>query len=82
MNKIEIQEIISSEIECDYIEVLGDDGAHFEAVIVSDEFLALSKIQRHQLVYKALGDLMQEKIHALSMRTYDKNEWKKIKELK
>ena len=82
MDKAEIQEVISSKIKCNFIEVLGDDGAHFEAVIVSDEFLSLNKIKRHQLVYKALGDLMQEKIHALSMRVYDVNEWNEIKELK
>ena len=35
-----------------------DGGFHLEAVIVSDEFLEQSLIERHKMVYTALGDLM------------------------
>ena len=42
---------------------------HFEALIVSDQFEGKRSVQRHQLVYAALGDRMREEIHALSMRT-------------
>ena len=45
------------------------DGRHFEAVIVSVGFQGKSLIQRHQMVYGALGDRMQAEIHALSMKT-------------
>ena len=45
------------------------DGSHFEAVIVSKAFEGKRLIQRHQLVYAALGDRMKEEIHALSMKT-------------
>ena len=45
------------------------DGAHFEAVIVSPAFEGKSLVQKHQLVYAALGDKMKETIHALSMKT-------------
>lgn len=45
------------------------DGHHFEAVIVSGEFAGCSRVQRHQMVYRALGDKMKEAIHALSMKT-------------
>lgn len=45
------------------------DGHHFEAIIVSDEFEGKSRIQRHQLVYAALGDKMKAEVHALSMKT-------------
>ena len=45
------------------------DGHHFEAMIVSDEFEGKSRIQRHQLVYAALGDKMKAEVHALSMKT-------------
>lgn len=50
------------------VEVSGD-GQHFEAVIVSNSFVGKSTLQQHQLVYRALGDKMQQEIHALSMRT-------------
>lgn len=40
---------------------------HFRVRIVSDEFGGLPALQRHQLVYRSLGDLMQTDIHALSI---------------
>jgi len=50
------------------LEVSGD-GQHFEALIVSSLFEGKRLVQRHQIVYRALGDRMREEIHALSMRT-------------
>ena len=45
------------------------DGHHWEALIVSPAFEGKTRIQRHQLVYAALGERMREEIHALSMKT-------------
>jgi acid stress-induced BolA-like protein IbaG/YrbA len=59
---------IEAGLACERVEVLGD-GQHFQAVIVSTAFEGKSRVQRHQLVYKALGDRMREEIHALSMQT-------------
>jgi BolA protein len=42
-------------------------GGHFELLITSDQFSGLRPIARHRLVYDALGDLMQSRIHALSI---------------
>ena len=50
------------------------DGHHFEAVIVAQEFAGKSRIQRHQLVYAALGDKMKAEVHALSMKTLSPDE--------
>jgi acid stress-induced BolA-like protein IbaG/YrbA len=50
------------------VSVVGD-GAHFEAVIVHPDFAGKSMVQRHQMVYQALGDRMKSDIHALSMKT-------------
>jgi len=50
------------------------DGHHFEAVIVAEEFDGKSRIQRHQLVYAALGDKMKAEVHALSMKTHTHDE--------
>ena len=46
------------------------DGHHFEAVIIAEEFSGKSRIQRHQLVYTALGDKMKAEVHAMSMKTH------------
>ena len=70
----QIQSVIEQGLPCDQVEVRGD-GHHFEAVIVSAEFRGKSKVQQHQLVYRALGDRMREEIHALSMRTLTPEEW-------
>jgi len=50
------------------------DGAHFEAVIINPDFEGKSLIQRHQMVYGALGDKMKVEIHALSMKTLTPSE--------
>lgn len=50
------------------------DGHHFEATIVAIEFEGKSRIQRHQLVYAALGDKMKAEVHALSMKTLTPSE--------
>ena len=70
-----IKQGIEAGLACDRIEVVGD-GQHFQALIVSAAFDGKSRIQRHQLVYGALGDRMREEIHALSMRTLTPVEWK------
>ncbi|MDZ4730742.1 MAG: BolA family protein [Xanthomonadales bacterium] len=44
-----------------------DGRGHFKLHIVSAEFAGLSPLQRHRLVYAALGDLMQTDIHALAI---------------
>ena len=65
---------IHAGLACEHLEVSGD-GQHFQALIVSAAFDGKSRVQRHQLVYGALGDRMREEIHALSMRTLTPQEW-------
>lgn len=38
---------------------------HFSIQIVSDRFINLNPVQRHRLIYDAIGDLMDTDIHAL-----------------
>jgi len=63
----------------EYLNVVGDDGTHFEAIIVSKAFDGKNRVQRHQLVYQTLGDRMRAEIHALSMKTYTPQEWQDLK---
>ena len=70
----DVQTYIGQGLSCELVQVAGD-GHHFEAVIVSPEFRGRSRVQRHQLVYRALGDRMREEIHALSMQTHTPEEW-------
>jgi acid stress-induced BolA-like protein IbaG/YrbA len=66
---------IASGLACEHLEVEGD-GQHFQALVVSPAFAGKSRVQRHQLVYAALGERMREEIHALSMRTLTPEEWR------
>ena len=67
---------IESGLACERVEVIGD-GQHFQAMIVSSAFEGKSRVQRHQLVYQALGERMREEIHALSMKTLTPEEAKR-----
>ncbi|HEX9395142.1 MAG TPA: BolA/IbaG family iron-sulfur metabolism protein [Burkholderiales bacterium] len=59
---------IEAGLACERVEVAGD-GQHFQALVVSSAFAGKTRVQRHQLVYRALGDRMRAEIHALSMQT-------------
>ena len=50
---------------------MGDDGTgetHFTVVIESPHFAGLSRVQRQRQVNRALGHLLESRIHALSIR--------------
>lgn len=70
-----IQHDIAQGMATDYLTVDGD-GRHFEAIVVSSAFAGKNRVQRHQMVYRTLGDRMREEIHALSIKAYTPEEWK------
>ena len=70
----EVKRYIEQGLACEQVEVDGD-GRHFQALIVSSAFEGRSRVQRHQLVYAALGERMREEVHALSMKTLTPAEW-------
>jgi acid stress-induced BolA-like protein IbaG/YrbA len=74
MNASEVQSLIEAGLEGAQVRVLSDDDTHFEAVIVAAQFEGKRLIQRHQLVYAALGALMGREIHALSMQALTPDE--------
>ena len=71
----QIEGYITQSLACQHVAVNGNDGQHFEAVVVSQEFVGKNMVQQHQMVYKALGERMREEIHALSMRTFTPEQW-------
>ena len=78
MTSNDIKQSIIEKLECEFVEILGEDGAHFEGTIVSSLFEGLNRVKQHQLVFNALGDKMKSDIHALSMKTYPVNEWNQL----
>jgi stress-induced morphogen len=51
------------------IEDLRGDGDHYAAHVVSAEFTGKSRVQQHQMVYKALQGRMGGELHALALQT-------------
>jgi acid stress-induced BolA-like protein IbaG/YrbA len=68
MEPSEIASLIEAGFDDAIVKVASGDNTHFEALVVASEFDGKRPIGRHQLVYKCLGTLMGNEIHALSIR--------------
>lgn len=75
MEPAEVQKLIETHVPDCHAQVTSDDQTHYEAVVVSDAFAGKRPLQRHQLVYAALGARMGREIHALSIQAYTTEEW-------
>lgn len=76
MHANDIQELIKSAMPEANVQVSGEDGVHFEATIVAEEFEGLNQVKRQQKIYAALGNRFQSgEIHALALKTYTQAEW-------
>lgn len=51
-----------------------DGRSHFRVRVVSERFAGRSRVQRHRMVYEALGDQLQTDIHALALETHTPEE--------
>ncbi len=47
-----------------------DGRGHFEVTIVADGFEGCRPLERHRMVFEALGSMMQTDIHALRLHTF------------
>jgi acid stress-induced BolA-like protein IbaG/YrbA len=69
MNALQIQQLIESGLPGARAQVEGEDGVHFEALVVAEAFRGKLPLARHRMVYATLGERMGGEIHALSLRT-------------
>jgi acid stress-induced BolA-like protein IbaG/YrbA len=67
MNPQEVARLIRAGLPGAQVEVQSEDQTHFAARVIAREFTHLRSLARHQLVYRALGELMGREIHALSI---------------
>lgn len=75
----QIQDKLTEALTPDQIEVIDNShahaghagaqsgGGHYQVIIVSKQFEGRSMVQRHQLIYETLGDMMKTQIHALGI---------------
>jgi acid stress-induced BolA-like protein IbaG/YrbA len=75
MNANDVQSLISAGLPDAQVWVESDDNTHFASRIVSAQFSGKRMIQRHQLVYAALGSKMGNEIHALSIEALTPEEF-------
>ena len=71
MNARDIETMIKEEIPDAIVSIrdLAGDGDHYAAEIVSESFRGKSRVQQHQMVYKALRGNMGGELHALALQT-------------
>ena len=68
--------MIEAGFDAAIVKVESDDNTHFGTLVVATEFEGKRLIARHQLVYKTLGALVGNEIHALSITALTPGEWR------
>lgn len=69
MDRATIEQMIRAGMPEAEVKVSGEDGTHFEAVVISPAFEGMPTIKRHRMVYATLGSKMGNEIHALGLKT-------------
>jgi len=75
MNPTEVAALIHAGLAGSTATVTSPDNVHFEAVVVSPAFAGKRPVQRHQLVYAALGAAVGNEIHALALQVFTPDEY-------
>ena len=75
MDLKEIENLIKEAFPDASIEVqdLAGDGNHYSATVISSQFKGKTKIQQHKMVYGSLKGKMGGELHALALKTKEKN---------
>ena len=75
MNLKEIENLIREALPDATIDIqdLAGDGNHYSATIISSQFYGKSKIEQHKMVYNSLKGKMGNELHALAIKTKEKN---------
>lgn len=71
MNSDDISKLIKEALPDAKVEIidLAGDGDHYSATVTSDAFKGKTRVQQHQMVYKALKGNMGGVLHALALKT-------------
>jgi acid stress-induced BolA-like protein IbaG/YrbA len=75
MTPVDISQKIETALPGATVRVESEDNVHFSALVIAPQFAGMRTLQRHQLVYRALGGAMGGEIHALSLDTPTPDEW-------
>jgi len=75
MNPQQVAQIIEAGLAGSQALVKSEDNVHFEAVVIAPAFAGKRSVQRHQLVYGALGETVGNEIHALALQVFTPEEF-------
>ena len=75
MDARQVAQIIEAGLAGSQALVKSEDNVHFEAVVIAPAFAGKRSVQRHQLVYRALGTSMGNEIHALALEVFTPEEF-------
>ena len=79
MQPDQVKQLIAAGMACEALHVEGD-GQHFEAMVVSAEFVGKNRVQRQQRVNAVLRSFIDSgELHALSMKTLTPDEWSALR---
>ena len=79
MRAEDIEQYIGNALPCQHIRVEGD-GQHWQALVVSPEFVGKTRIARHKMVNATVQErLASNEIHALSLKTMTPEEWDAVR---
>ena len=75
MNLEEIEKLIKDEFPDASVKIedLAGDGNHYSATVISSQFIGKTKIEQHKMVYNSLRGKMGNELHALALKTKEKN---------
>ena len=75
MDLKEIERLIKESLPDSIIEIqdLAGDGNHYSATIISSVFNGKTKIEQHKIVYASLKGKMGNELHALAIKTKEKD---------
>jgi len=78
MDPSDITKLIEAGFDDAIVKVMSSDNTHFETLVVASEFAGKRSLARHQLVYRCLGSLVGNEIHALSIKALTPDEWREV----
>jgi acid stress-induced BolA-like protein IbaG/YrbA len=78
MDPADIARLIEQNLSGAKAEVQTDGQGHYEALVIAAAFAGKRSLQRHQMVYKTLGERVGREIHALALKTFTPEEWQAL----
>jgi len=76
LDAIHVEVIDDSVLHADHLGAQGG-GGHFRVVVVSPRFEGASRVAAQRMVYAALGELLEQDIHAVQMQTLTPEAWER-----